>query len=96
MKKRTVLLIVSFVLASVVLAFCSGMLYEQSKYAYATGEMTSERAITILSFAADQHQFFVDNPDVIQGYPRYGSEGWHQMWVDNYKAIIGYMNSQGK
>ena len=94
MKKKTALLIVSFVIISIVFGFCAGILYEQSKYVYATGDMTAERAIAILSFASDQHQYFVDNPDVLQMYPRYGSKGWHQMWVDSYNEIEGWINSQ--
>ena len=88
------LLVIVLVLSSIVFGIVVGMGWEQNKYAHGAGDMTTERAIGLLSFAADQHQYFVNNPDVLRGYPLYGSEGWHQMWVDNYKAIIRYINTK--
>ncbi len=89
---KTKLLIIGLVLSSIILGIAVGMGWEQNKYAKATEtEMTAERSIMLLNYAADQHQFFVDNPDALRGYPLYGSEGWHQMWVDNYKEIIRYI-----
>ncbi len=86
------LLIIVLVLSSIILGIAVGMGWEQDRYAKVIEtEMTAERSIMLLDYAADQHQFFVDNPDVVRAYPRYGSEGWHQMWVDNYKEIIRYI-----
>ena len=89
------LLIISFGIVCIIFGIAVGMGWEQDRYAKATEtEMTVERPIMLLNYAADQHQFFVDNPDVVRDYPRYGSEGWHQMWVDNYKEIIRYINTK--
>ena len=91
---KTKLMIIVLVISSIVLGIAVGMVWEQDRYAKATEtEMTAARSIMLLNCAADQHQFFVDNPDVLRGYPLYGSEGWHQMWVDNYTEIIRYMNT---
>ena len=90
------LLIIVLVLSSIILGIAVGMGWEQDRYAKAIEtEMTAERSIMLLNYAADQHQFFVDNPDVLRDYPLYGSVGWHQMWVDNYKEIIRYIQEGG-
>ena len=88
------LLIIVLVISSIILGIAVGMGWEQNKYDYDAGDMTAERSIMLLNYCIDQHQFFVDNPDVLRAYPRYGSEGWHQMWVDNYKEIIRYINTK--
>ncbi len=68
-----------------VLGFCSGIGWEQTK-AQTANPSTVEEAIIFLEEARATHQAFVDNPEWI----REGLGDWnhHKRWVERYSSII--------
>lgn len=92
--------IISFILVALILGFALGMGWEEHRnFAEANDltvdeaeNITQEKAIRLLTYCVDSHQYYADNP--IWTSSLRGDVEFHKEWVANYKAIIKYIRSR--
>ena len=76
-----------------VLGFCSGVGWEQTKV-HAAEPSTVEEAILFLEEARASHQAFVDNPEWCRWY--LGDWNYHKRWVERYSSIITLLEREDR
>jgi len=76
-----------------VLGFCSGVGWEQTKV-YVAEPSTVEEAILFLEEARASHQVYVDNPEWCRWY--LGDWNYHKRWVERYSSIITLLEGEDR